>query len=293
MAVLLPHSLPEAFTMLEGAPGAQLLAGGTDFMVEVNAGRRRPSDVLCLGRVPELGGWRREDGHVVLGAGLTYTEMMDGELATLVPGLAQAARTVGSPQIRDAGTIGGNLGTASPAGDTLPLLAALDATVLVGHVAGTTRTLRFGDLMTGPKMTSLEEGEIILEVRLPAELGTQEFLKVGTRNAMVIAVASVAVVVDWAGRDVRVALGSAGPVVIRARQAEELVLSSIDWEGRRLAPGAGCLRDFVALVRAAAHPIDDHRSTAEYRLHAVGVCAERALRRALRSSDREEPAWSS
>jgi len=277
--------------MLARAPEAQLLAGGTDFMVEVNAGLRRPSAVLCLGRIPEIAGWRRDDGQVVLGAGLTYTEMMEPELAGLVPGLARAARTVGSPQIRNAGTLGGNLGTASPAGDTLPMLAALDAVILVGHLAGSTRTVRFGDLLIGPKTTSLEPGEIILEVRLPAAFGTQEFLKVGTRNAMVIAVASVAVVVDWIGHGVRVALGSAGPVVIRASEAEKLAESRIDWEERRLTPPGGDLGEFAALVRAAARPIDDHRSTAQYRRHAVGVCAERALRRALGSHDRPEEPW--
>jgi CO/xanthine dehydrogenase FAD-binding subunit len=279
--------------MLERSPEAELLAGGTDFMVEVNAGLRRPSAVLCLGRIPEIAGWRREDGHVVLGAGLTYTEMMEPELAGLVPGLARAARTVGSPQIRNAGTVGGNLGTASPAGDSLPLLAALEATVVVGHLAGTRRTLSLSQLLTGPKRTSLEPGEIILEVRVPANFGTQEFLKVGTRNAMVIAVASVAVVVDWVGHGVRIALGSAGPVVIRATDAEELAESRIDWEERRLAAGEDDLSDFVDLVRAAARPIDDHRSTAQYRRHAVGVCAERALRRAFQGDDRKEEPWSS
>jgi CO/xanthine dehydrogenase FAD-binding subunit len=269
------------------------LAGGTDFMVEVNSGVRRPAAVLCLGGVPELAGWRRDDGHVVLGAGLTYTEMLHPELANLVPGLARAARTVGSPQIRNAGTIGGNLGTASPAGDALPILAALDAVVVVGTVTGARRSVTFEELITGPKRTSLQGGEIILEVRVPAEFGTQEFLKVGTRNAMVIAVASVAVVVDWVGRSVRVALGSAGPIMIRASEAEVLAASRINWEERRMAHESDDLRDFTALVRAAARPIDDHRSTADYRRHAVGVCAERALRRAFASDAVEGEPWKS
>jgi CO/xanthine dehydrogenase FAD-binding subunit len=214
------------------------------------------------------------------------------DLARLIPGLARAARTVGSPQIRNAGTIGGNLGTASPAGDTLPVLAALDADIVVGHAGGTRRTVPIGELIVGPKRTSLEPGEIILEVRVPAEFGRQDFLKVGTRNAMVIAVASVAVVVDWIGRGVRVALGSAGPVVIRANEAEALAASRIDWDERRLVDGEGGLDDFVALVRSAARPIDDHRSTAEYRRHAVGVCAKRALGRAFLTESRQEETWS-
>jgi CO/xanthine dehydrogenase FAD-binding subunit len=292
MAVFLPRSLPEAFEALQQSPESQLLAGGTDFMVEVNAGRRQPTSVVSLGRLPEIAGWRLEGDDVVLGSCLTYTEMLRPELAALVPGLALAARTVGSPQIRNAGTIGGNLGTASPAGDTLPILAALDAAVVVGRTASQSRTLQLSELVTGPKQTSLEPGEIILEVRVPARFGTQDFVKVGTRNAMVIAVASVAVVVDWVGRSVRVALGSAGPVVIRARAAEELAAASIDWNERRLAGAADGLADFVALVRAASRPIDDHRSTADYRRHAVGVCAERALRRTF-DNDVREVQWAS
>jgi CO/xanthine dehydrogenase FAD-binding subunit len=292
MPVFRPECLDEAFEALERSPEAQLLAGGTDFMVEVNAGLRRPTSVLCLGGVAEIAGWHHDDGHVVLGAGLNYTEMLSPDLARLIPGLARAARTVGSPQIRNAGTIGGNLGTASPAGDTLPVLAALDADIVVGHAGGTRRTVPIGELIVGPKRTSLEPGEIILEVRVPAEFGRQDFLKVGTRNAMVIAVASVAVVVDWIGRGVRVALGSAGPVVIRANEAEALAASRIDWDERRLVDGEGGLDDFVALVRSAARPIDDHRSTAEYRRHAVGVCAKRALGRAFLTESRQEETWS-
>lgn len=286
MPVFLPRSLSEAFEFLAGDPEAELLAGGTDFMVEVNAGLRRPEAVLALGGVPDISGWRRDDGRVVLGAGLTYTEMMGAELSRLVPALSQAARAVASPQIRNAGTLGGNLGTASPAGDSLPVLSALDADIVVGSREGT-RTLRLDELITGPKRTSLRPGEIIIEARVPAGLGTQEFLKVGTRNAMVIAVATVAVVVDWDGRNVRIALGSAGPVVIRATEAEEAAALLIGWEEHRLTTTD--LGEYAALVRAAARPIDDHRSTAAYRTHAVGVCAERALRRAVARA--EEESW--
>ena len=125
-----------------------------------------------------------------------------------------------------------------------------------------------------------------------SQLGSQEFLKVGTRNAMVISVASVAVVADWVGRRVRVALGSVGPTVIEATEADEFAASVVDWDDRRLAHGAGDLAGFVARVRAAANPIDDHRSTAEYRRHAVGICAERALRRLL-GHDGRELQWAS
>ena len=287
MPVFVPRSLEEAFDALEEVPAAELLAGGTDFMVEVNYGRRRPSAVVALGQVRELKGWRLEGDEVVLGAGLTYTEMESPELAALVPALAQAARTVGSPQIRNAGTIGGNLGTASPAGDTLPVLAALEASVTVGRGDGTKRSLSLDELVTGPKRTVLEPGEIILDVHLPASRGRQEFLKVGTRNAMVIAVASAAVVVDFERRSVRIALGSVGPVVLRAREAEREAERLIDWEGRRLTGRLDGWGDYGELVRAAARPIDDHRSTAAYRRHAVGVCACRGLERAVSSEESE------
>ncbi len=299
MGVFLPGSLEEVYDVLERAPESELLAGGTDLMVDVNAGRRRLQSVVALRGVPELTGWRRDGNDVVLGAGLTYTEMLRTELAELVPCLAQAARTVGSPQIRNAGTIGGNLGTASPAGDTLPVLAALGGRIRVGR-QGSTRTVPLDELVTGPKRTSLQPGELIIDVRLPAALGTQEFLKVGPRNAMIIAIANVALVVDWVGRQVRVALGSVGPVIMRPSEAEEFATSRIDWDERRLPGGDDALAEFARLVRAASRPIDDHRSTAEYRRHAVGVCARRALERALRGQTigmladpfKEEP-WAS
>jgi CO/xanthine dehydrogenase FAD-binding subunit len=277
--VSLPVSLEEAFDALDQRPDAQLLAGGTDFMVEVNYAHRRPPAVVCLRKLEELQSWRREGNEVVLGAGITHREIEAPPLCGLLPGLAQAARTVGSPQIRNAGTLGGNIATASPAGDTLPVLSALEASIVVASRHGR-RSLRLDELIVGPKRTSLRPGEIIVEVRLPASFGSQEFLKVGTRNAMVIAVASTAVVVDWEGRSVRCALGSVGPTVIRATQAEQLVASGIDWTERSL-PDRGAIAEFTNLVRAAARPIDDHRSTADYRRHAVGVCATRALERTL------------
>jgi CO/xanthine dehydrogenase FAD-binding subunit len=271
--------LDEALDALEECPDAQILAGGTDFMVEVNFAHRRPPAVVALRNVADLKGWRLEGDKVVLGGGITFSELMGPQIKDLVPGLARAARTVGSPQIRNAGTLGGNVGTASPAGDSLPVLAALDAAIVLASKHGR-RSLRLDEFMTGPKRTCIEPGEIITEVRVPAELGSQEFLKIGTRNAMVIAIANVALVVDWAGRSVRCALGSVGPVVIRARDAEQFISSRIDWDTQTI-PNSGDLAEFSTLVRAAARPIDDHRSTAEYRRHAVGVCAQRALGRIL------------
>ncbi len=279
MTVLLPRSLDEVCAELAARPDAELLAGGTDLMVGVNAGRHHPTTVIALDRVDDLQGWRRVGDAVELGAGLTYTELAQPELAQLVPVLAQAARTVGSPQIRNAGTIGGNLATASPAGDTLPGLLALDATVLVQSLGGR-REISVGDFFVGPKRSALAPGEVIAGVRVPVLDGPQEFLKVGTRNAMVIAVATVAVVSDRTSRSIRVGLGSVGPTPLRTPEAEVWVSERIHWP--QLAIDPVDLATFGTMVSAAARPIDDHRSTAQYRRHCVGVLARRALRRMTR-----------
>jgi CO/xanthine dehydrogenase FAD-binding subunit len=275
----LPDTVAEATEALDADPDAHVLAGGTDFMVQVNFGHRRPPSVVALRGVTELQGWRQHDGHVRLGACLTYTQAQAPELAALVPALAQASRTVGSPQIRNAGTIGGNVGTASPAGDALPVLAALDAMVEVASSAGR-RSVPLDELVVGPKRTTLGVGEIITAITVPVLRGAQEYLKVGTRNAMVISVADLALVVDLDGRTVRCALGSVGPTVLRARDAEAWIADRVDWDAVRLHDVADA-DEFGAQVAAAARPIDDHRSTAAYRRHAVGILARRALVRAL------------
>jgi CO/xanthine dehydrogenase FAD-binding subunit len=268
MAVLSPTTLDDALSALAEHPGAHVLAGGTDFMVEVNFGHRRPDDVVALAQVPELRRWDIEGGTVRLGAGVTCAQLMLPPLAETLPALAQAARTVGSPQIRNAATIGGNLGTGSPAGDLLPVLSALDATIVVRSVGGS-RVLSIHEFLVGPKRTALQPGEIVTEVGVALPEGPQEFMKVGVRNAMVIAIANLALVVDHMG--LRVAAGSVGPTVIRARDAEQWaeanggVNADPDEWGRRVA--------------AEVRPIDDHRSTAEYRRRAVEIMAARALRR--------------
>jgi CO/xanthine dehydrogenase FAD-binding subunit len=282
MTVVVPTSLEEALAALAAEPDAQALAGGTDFMVEVNDGRRRPSAVVSLGAVDVLRGWERVGDSVRLGASVTYTEMLEPGLAGLVPSLAHAARTVGSPQIRNAGTIGGNLATASPAGDTLPVLAALDAIVEVAGPSGAgQRDVPIGAFITGPKRTALEQGSLVVGVRVPVVAhGSQEYRKVGVRNAMVIAVASLALVVDADRRVVGCGLGSVGPVPLRALDAEQFLAEHIDWD-RLAVEDPAVLDRFADLVSAAARPIDDHRSTAHYRRHAVRVLARRAAARAL------------
>ena len=266
MEVLRPRSLDEALDALAAHPAATLLAGGTDLMVRANYQGLRPEVVVALRRVPEL----QEMNGGFIGAGVTWSRLTSAPW----PGLAQAARTVGSPQIRTMGTLGGNLGTASPAGDGLPFLAAVEARVEVASRAGGTRSLAWDEFLVGPKRNSLRPGELILGVRLPTALPErQEFAKVGARNAMVISIASACLVRSADGA-VRIALGSVGPTPLRARRAEAMISAE-----RHPSPAA--VAEFGRLVAEEVRPIDDHRSTAAYRRHASGVIARRLLERAL------------
>jgi CO/xanthine dehydrogenase FAD-binding subunit len=278
MSVLVPTSLIAALDALADHPDATVLSGGTDLMVEVNGGHRRPEHVVAVSRVPELSTWQHDPsaGTLRIGAGIRYTEIERDPIASWSPALAQAARTVGSPQIRHAATIGGNVGTCSPAGDGLPVLSALDARVELRSAAGV-REVPFGEFMIGPKRTVRMPGELITAITIPVADGYQGYTKVGVRNAMVIATASVALVVR--GRSVAIALGSVGPTILRCPEAEALAAARADFDAGHLP--ADVLAQCCELVRSAARPIDDHRSTAEYRRHAVGVLAGRLLRRAF------------
>ncbi len=277
MTVLCPRTLEEACAAAASLPEADLLAGGTDLMVEVNSGHRRPTDVISLVAVDELREWSTTEDRITIGAGVTFARIASGELAALAPALAMAARTVGSPQIRNAATIGGNLGTGSPAGDSLPVLTALNATVVLHSVDGT-REIPLTEFCLGPKRIDRRPGELITAVRMDRLDGPQEFCKLGTRQAMVISVVSVAVVTDRPTSSIRVGLGAVGPVPLRAPEAEAFAAGAVDWSGGTSVSAATCAR-FSELVRAAARPIDDHRSTADYRRHAAGVLGGRALRR--------------
>jgi CO/xanthine dehydrogenase FAD-binding subunit len=278
MEFLQPRSLADALAAKAELPEAVPIAGGTDVMVELNFDQRRPEAMLDLTRAPELADWERSDGGVRLGAGVTYTRMI-AELAHVLPGLAIAARTVGSPQIRNRGTIGGNLGSASPAGDCHPVLLAAGAEVELASATGT-RRVPADQFFTGPKQSALRPSELIGAVQVPAATGPQQFAKIGTRNAMVIAVCSFALVLDPEQGRVGTGIGSAGPTPLRAREAErflEGVLSSEDLWGSRGAVGDTAAARFGDLVAAAAKPIDDVRGTAAYRVHALAVLARRTL----------------
>jgi CO/xanthine dehydrogenase FAD-binding subunit len=260
MDVVTPRSLDEALRLKAELPDARFVQGGTDVLVELNFDRSRPPALINLNEVAELRGWSRENGAVSLGAGLTYTECMRPPLPELLPALAEASRTVGSPQIRNRGTIGGNLGTASPAGDALPPLLIEDAEVEVASVRGV-RRLPVAEFVVGVKRNALAADELVVAVRLEPSGAAQTFMKVGPRNAMVIAVCSLALAVDPERGQVRAAFGSAAPVptLVTAPLAE--------------ADG------FPDAIATAAAPIDDVRGTADYRRHALRVLARRALER--------------
>lgn len=284
MPVVVPTSLADAVAAAGAAPNALLLAGGTDLMVEINERHRRlpwtDSSVIALNRVPELSSWTVDPdaGTLTLGAAVRWADIEREPLRSMVPALAEAARTVGSPQIRNAGTVGGNLATCSPAGDGLPVLAAVDARVDLVDTTGR-RSMPIADFMLGVKKTALRPGELIESVTVPLLDGWQGYSKVGVRNAMVIATASACVATDVPTRSVRIALGSVAPTIIRCPEAEAHAVESIDWSARSLSHEVA--RRTGQLASEASRPIDDHRSTAAYRRHAVGVMVERLLLRAF------------
>jgi len=281
MSVTVARSIDEALESLARVPQSMVLAGGTDAMVEINFGHRRPHHVVAVDRVPELSGWQRDDSMLRIGAGVTYAALEVPPFSQLVPALSHAARTVGSPQIRNAGTLGGNVAMASPAGDTLPVLAALDASIEL-HRVGEVRIIPWHEFFVGPKKTTRRDDELVVAVHVPVRRGPQSFLKVGTRNAMVIAVASVCLVVDLDERTVRCGLGAVGPVPLRAPAAEEWVVDQLVWGGDSVQPSEPSLaREFGRRVGEAARPIDDHRGTAAFRRHAISVCAQRSLDRSI------------
>jgi CO/xanthine dehydrogenase FAD-binding subunit len=278
MEVLQPETWDEALALKAAHPGARPIQGGTDLMVELNFDRTRPSQILDLNRVAALREWDLAGPALRVGAGVTYTRLIE-DLAGPLPALAIAARTVGSPQIRNRGTVGGNLATASPAGDGLPPLFAADAVVEVASVRGV-RRMPAAEFVTGPKRNAMADDELIAAFHIAPADGPQQFAKIGTRNAMVIAVASLALSL-WAGeRAVKACIGSAGPTPIRATDAEAFIAGVLEedglWASRAAIPDAA-VQEFGGLVARAARPIDDVRGTAAYRHHALGVLARRTL----------------
>ncbi len=275
-----PTSWAGALEARAALPDGLPVAGGTDVLVELNFHLRRPAALIDLGRIPGLADVSTDDGWLRLGAGTTFDHLMRA-LPHEFPALALAARTVGSPQVRHRGTLGGNLGTASPAGDAHPPLLAAGAQIEVASTAGS-RRIPIAEFFTGPRHNALAPDELITAVHVPRASGPQQFAKVGTRNAMVIAVCSLALALHPDRRTVGTGIGSAGPVPLRATAAAHFLQNVLAEEGLWEAPrplGDAVRSRFAELVAAAARPIDDVRGSAAYRTHALRVLAGRLLDR--------------
>jgi CO/xanthine dehydrogenase FAD-binding subunit len=247
-------------------------------MVEINFDRHRPAAFIDLTRIAELSEWAQEGDLLRIGAGVTYTRLI-AELGDQLPGLAMASRTVGSPQIRNRGTVGGNLGSASPAGDAHPPLLASGALVELASVSGT-RRLPAKEFYLGPKRSAIKKDELIAAFLVEPKKGPQQFSKVGTRNAMVIAVCSFALAIDGERRRIGTGIGSAAPTPVMAGDAERFLAGVIEEQGlweKREPIGESALKQFGELVAAAARPIDDVRGTAAYRRQALAVMARRSF----------------
>ncbi|WP_329144971.1 xanthine dehydrogenase family protein subunit M [Streptomyces sp. NBC_01456] len=278
MDFLRPASWEEALAAKAEHPTAVPIAGGTDVMVEINFDHRRPEYLLDLNRIGDLNEWEVGERTVRLGASVPYTQIMENLRAEL-PGLALASHTVASPQIRNRGGVGGNLGTASPAGDAHPALLAAGCEVEVESLRGR-RMIPIDDFYTGVKRNAMEPDELIRSVHLPKADGPQQFSKVGTRNAMVIAVCAFGIALHPETRTVRTGIGSAAPTPVRARAAEDFLAAALEeggfWESGNVLPPS-LAKQFAQLAAGACNPIDDVRGSAAYRRHAVGIMARRTL----------------
>ena len=257
-----PTTVEDALAAL--AQGARVINGGTDVMVPVNGGLERVDSWLNLRNVRSLHVIEKTDMSIRIGAGVTFAEI-EKELGELAPALAQAASTVGSRQIRNVATIGGNVATASPAGDSLLPLLTYDAEVELVSVRGT-RAVPLNQFFLGPKRTIRQPDELLTAITIKDVRGAQHFAKVGTRNAMVISICSICARLDRERGIARVAAGSVAPIPLLISSAEQALLQR---------DGSA---EFSRLVVAASSPISDHRASAEYRRHALGVLAERVHR---------------
>lgn len=250
------------------------MAGGTGVLVELNRGAIAPPALLDLSRVAGLRSAHRDGDVLRLGAGTTYTDVLDRHADTL-PGLAAAARTVASRQVRNRATLAGALVLADPSGDALAALGATGAQVEIASVRGT-RTVPVETFITAPGVCDLAADELVTALHAPVADGPVAYAKAGARNAMARAVCGVAVALHPVHRTATVCVVGAGPTAIRPAAAEALVRAA--WRGHALEDDAP--ERFGRLVAEAVDPIPDARGSVAYRRHVAGVLATRALRRA-------------
>ncbi len=274
---LMPENLEECLDMLaRHGKDACVLAGGTDLFVLMKARMTTPKFVMPIGHIGRLKVASRSNHTVTLGAGLTHSEIARLDILEDIPCLREAARSVGSPQVRNAGTAGGNLANASPAADLYPPLLALGARLEILRQGGR-RTMDLDEFVRGPGMTALMPGEIIGSIVFSKPHGPFHggHEKVGLRNALAVSITSAAVVASAAGRKfqgVRVACGAVAPTPIRMRKVESLL------EGE--APSEHLFAEAEALAASECDPITDIRATRQYRCRVTGVVVSRLLRQA-------------
>jgi CO/xanthine dehydrogenase FAD-binding subunit len=272
--VATPTTLADAFALL-ASERHRPIAGGTDLMVQITGELGPPPEhIVDLGRLDALRGIELEPDALVIGATTTWTDIRRSALCAIhAPALVEAAATIGAAQIQNRGTLGGNVVNASPAGDGLPVLLAMDAELVCGSIRGE-RTVAATDFWPAYRRTALAADELLLRLRLPLRpAGRVAFRKVGTRRAQ--AISKVVMALAWredggVWRDVRLALGSVAPTPIRAAETEAVL------EGA--APRRTTADHAAATLRAELRPIDDVRSTAAYRTAVAGLVLHRLLR---------------
>lgn len=273
--VHLPSNMEELWPIMEQETNVCLYCGGTDLLVKRRAGAVDPLVLVCLERIAEIQGIREDLDGLWIGAGTTHTNLLNHSLTRrCLPVLAKALRTLGSPLIRNMGTIGGNICSASPAGDTLPPLYVLDAEVVL-RSRDTIRVMPLGEFIIGPGETRLKKGEILTGVRVKNGEGynRHHFEKIGQRRDLACAIASLAAILQVSSSGVvqaaRLAWGSVGPKVVTSREVEEALI------GENLS--LNTLQKAASLARRAVSPIDDARASSVYRREVSGNLLLRLL----------------
>jgi CO/xanthine dehydrogenase FAD-binding subunit len=277
-AFALPTTVAEAVAARGRRAGAAYVAGGTELMPDILWRTASPAGFVALRRVEELGRVTAAPDAVRVGATVTIAALRDGPAGAAVPGLARAADSLGTPLVRTQATVGGNVMSALPYRNLLPVMLAVGADVeLTGPDA--VRTLPFDGFVTAPGRTLAASGELLTALVVPRATGFQDYVKVGPRNAQFVATASAAVAVD-AGRRVRFGFGNAADVPLRVPEAEEIATQAL------AAGDARATGDLAAAVGRGVDPPTDHVASAAYRRHALGVLAGRLLERALEEEAR-------
>jgi CO/xanthine dehydrogenase FAD-binding subunit len=283
-----PDSLDQALRFLHGFGGAaSAIAGGTDLIVQLRSGKRKIEALVDIGRLKVCRGIRLDSHGLRMGALETHASLATSRVVSdLAPALAAACRSVGAPPVRNRGTLGGNLATASPAADTAPPLLVLDARAHLVSLEGA-RDVPLSEFFAGPGQTCLRRGELIESISfdVPAFRSASVFVKLGKRNALAVAVASAAVYLALQEGtrqvlDARIALGSVAPTPIRAREAEQIL------QGREISRER--IREAARCAAGAARPISDARASADYRRALSAILVERAVTDALHRATRQE-----